>query len=686
MNIGSASLRLHLASEDREEIERTVFPFSVITDTDPFSRLMKGAFVTDAGSVVRDVFLLVQKDRYLLVEDTLRPVTNLDVDHAWQSAFSSYSERRDNTLLLFPSRLGDQGKFSAWKSLLFCTRARHFFHPPCPECGIPLEQCQDDTLLGKSGLQPYRHSLKRYLFCPSCTAAGQEPNFYVFKLDRRDSARLRDWRGLVVEFGSLPRSHVQKAPMPCGPCSLWEECYGPDRKALSRIVPFAFYPFYMLVFEAMSLTALDFVSLLSGASLGEIEARLRGRGESGLARCLRDLNHTRQSETPFLSDGHSRAFFEILFLKLSFLADVVRGFPKEKRLAHPGVRPSCDAIWVKLADQNGLLPWYWNFRTVCLDVGGFVSRSGYAEASYARSDPSFLGLVWFYTLLVNEKQDMTQVTSSIEEFAANPLDRNRPFPPETAEGGKARVFSPANVFWNPEGKEPRHDWRNPWHEAMSLGWSLLTAGGEPEAGWSEEEFLSQVNGLRAKVKDRLFTGDAHPTADLPDTRQLDRMRIHDALVNIHRTWEARVEEERKSLTPPRGTESMETVILSLEPPPAVTPGAPEPSECTPEETTIIPAPAEREGVPPALARLHAADEIIEETVILSAADLRGYGEWGAQPDEKAGPATQENPPADAGPALRDGAVEESGDDEVMEETVILSVQAPAKNKKRREVR
>ena len=83
-------LKISLASSDSSLNEKFSYPFIQIQLSDPFSRLIPAQFVTDAGSAIRNVFLLVQKDEYPLSEDALWPLTNHEIDKCWQAAFSFF--------------------------------------------------------------------------------------------------------------------------------------------------------------------------------------------------------------------------------------------------------------------------------------------------------------------------------------------------------------------------------------------------------------------------------------------------------------------------------------------------------------------------------------------------------------------------------------------------------------------
>ena len=55
-------LRLSLIPESVSAQETPLFPFTVISDAAPLARLIEAQILTDAGSEVKRVFLLVQRD------------------------------------------------------------------------------------------------------------------------------------------------------------------------------------------------------------------------------------------------------------------------------------------------------------------------------------------------------------------------------------------------------------------------------------------------------------------------------------------------------------------------------------------------------------------------------------------------------------------------------------------------
>ena len=114
-------LKIGLKTEDPAELEKTTFPFYLVSDSDPLIRYNEGQFVTDSGSAVQKVFLLVQRDQYRLKKDELRPILNPDIDAGWQRAFSFHSSgRKDLSLLLLANQTSREGRLAPFQPLFFC--------------------------------------------------------------------------------------------------------------------------------------------------------------------------------------------------------------------------------------------------------------------------------------------------------------------------------------------------------------------------------------------------------------------------------------------------------------------------------------------------------------------------------------------------------------------------------------
>ena len=212
-------LRIALPSEDPSIIEQTKFPFRLITDSYPLARFMEAKFVTDADMEVKKLFLLIQKDYYSLSQNNSWAMNNHDVENAWQRAFFFYNaERQRRSFTVLSIQIDEKGKYQPLQSLLFCKTRKLFFHPVCPHCGVPVQQCYEDQILRASGLQPYSSSLKRYLYCPSCFLSDGTSDFYTYELDPFDPPLLKDRLALIRELGQLRKNQSQEDPLPCLGC------------------------------------------------------------------------------------------------------------------------------------------------------------------------------------------------------------------------------------------------------------------------------------------------------------------------------------------------------------------------------------------------------------------------------------------------------------------------------------
>ncbi len=529
-------LNFSLISQDSSILEKSPFPFLVISESDPFSRLIEAQFVTDAGSEIKRVFLLLQKDEYHLARDELRPFNNQDIDQYWQKAFLFYSRKnQDGSAIILDDQIRKGGGLIPLQSLFFCKSKQIFFHPPCSVCGLPLQQCYDDDILTGLGFQRYSASLKRYLFCPSCFGSTGKSNFYVFSLENSDHFALKDRWNLIKDFARLRGVKNRLNRFPCINCSSHQECYGSDCLAISRIVPVSFYPFYMLIFEAGSVNTYDFLSLISGASFDDIESRLNEKQELGRINCLKALKLNGLAKTPFFFDKNKKYFLEVLYLKLSFLSELVQTI--FSRTDDPGPGLSIDRIRINLTDQSGLLPFFWNFKLNFIGIGGNAIKPPFLPQLFPYSSPHFLGIIWFYTLLVNKKQSISEVYvtlgEKIEKMVSNDDDSLENFLKNSSD----RAFSPENIFWIPDGKSVSQDWVRLWEKSIGLGWFLLKIGLKTglmeDSKWSKDKFQQELESLRKEVKDKLFSHEPNFVQAEPAP---ENKAISDILAKIMEKW------------------------------------------------------------------------------------------------------------------------------------------------------
>jgi hypothetical protein len=614
-------LNLSLITQDTSLPEENIFPSITIDDSDPLARLIEARVVSDAGSEVKRLFLFVQRDRYTLKKKALWPFNNNDARDLWQKAFSFYADRKreDQSFILFSNQLSNKGEILPFSSLFYCKAIKVFFHPPCPKCGRILQQCEDDNLLRKSGLYPFSTSLKRYLFCSACGS----PDFFVYEMEQTDPSFLKDRRTLIKNFAELKKTE-EITTFPCIGCHLHEECYRKDNRVLTRVVPFSFYPFYMFAFEAASLNALDFIALISGATFEEAESLPESNREFGRVTCLKAVRQACAANTPFLFDHDERHFLEILYLKLSFLGEVMRSFQSGEKFINPDLRPGIDQIWVNLPENSGMLPFFWNFKVKILGIGRHTSSS---LLSKTVSDSLFLvGLIWFYTLLTNKQQNISDVLICLEKFFS---EENVSFEKYVDES----VFNPLNIFWDQQGKIVESSWNRFWERSLRLGWSLLNSSFQT-VDRGGEKFLQQIHDLRKDIKENLFLKEIPYSATAPNpaetvSHNTEDDAIHSILVGIIRKLQPMISKKKEA----EEMKVNETIILTATRKPWETPDPPidedigEPATETvilyarPSEKEITIPPTEETLKTPQTVPARKAEDELQETMILSLEDL-----------------------------------------------------------------
>jgi len=615
------TLNISLLAQDTSLPEKSIFPFIIVNDSDPFARLIEARVVSDAGSEVKKLFLFVQRDWYNLKKNALWPFSNHDVRDSWQKSFSFYADRKreDQSFILLSKQLDKTGKILQFCSLFYCKATKKYFHPPCPKCGRILQQCEDDSLLKTSGLYPFSTSLKRYMFCSVCDS----PDFFSYEMEGSAPSSLKDRQALMKSFAELKKAEESTA-FPCIGCHFHEECYEKGNRVLTRIVPFSFYPFYMFAFEAASLNALDFIALISGADFQDAESLLVSNREFGRVASLKEIKQACAGNIPFLFDHDERYFLEILYLKLAFLQEVIQNFRSGGKFIHPDLNPGIEQIWVKFPEQSGLLPYFWNFKTEILGIGSYAHSP---ILSKPLSDSLFLmGLIWFYTLLTNKRQTMSDVFVYLEKFSS---EENVSFEKLMNES----VFEPVNIFWDPQGKTINRNWNSFWERSLKLAWSLLTSNLQTVDGVGEK-FLQAIQDLRKDIRENLFLEVSPYSVKAPIavetvSQSTENDAIHEILVSIIRKLQTTISKKKEEdeqrvkeasfITAPEKPQNIskppiyesigepitETVILS--------------SRLTEKEVTI-PSVEEKQKSPEIVEAKKAEGEL-QETLILSVKDL-----------------------------------------------------------------
>lgn len=552
-------LEIPLISEDPAYLDRQDFPFHIVDTSHPLFRIVHARFASDAGSRVRDVFLVLQKDVCTLPKEALRPMNNSDIATCWLRTFSNCTDPRcTNPPIVLAGQLDRTGRPVPLAPLFFCKRGLVFFHPPCPSCGSPLEECCDDDLLGQWNLPAHASSTNRYLFCPSCSLTRERGRFYACQMDGWETQGIEDWRGLVREYARLLEKGALEAGSPCCACSKRAGCRSEKDSATTDFIPFSFYPFFMMIFEAMSLNALDFLSLISDASCRDVRAGLRREALFGRLDALESTEETLAGKRCFLFKGEERHFLEILYLKLSFLEGLARIASADGEVGkYPDWRLSLDRIWVRFTGQASLLPHFWNFSLHRMDVACEVSPDPPPLLSSSGCAIHFLGLAWFYALLRNEGQSVKRVYEALRGVMEQTPERGSL--PCWSDADAA--FRPENIFWNPKGRSVDKRWLPLWNEALQLGHYLLRRGKNGYPGWPAEIFEEKLRALQEAIGKELFQGRS--VAQPVDPVQTDET-IRAILDKLRGKWrgETRLDEAQGSVpaSPPCGepVEGIET--------------------------------------------------------------------------------------------------------------------------------
>jgi hypothetical protein len=556
-----AKIRLDIigASVDTSGPIPNRFPFRILNDSSALTRLVRAEILTDAGSLVQPVFLLIQKDTYRYQPNELWPLTNLDVEACWQQAHSFFSVAESEKTPIGAIghdviRLGEaattNGSQSPFHSLFFCSHRRVFFHPPCPGCGQNLFLCKDDPLLLSQGLNAYSLSLHRYLYCPSCPPAKEGNGFYVPCLNIADSGGVRDCCGLIAAWRYLLAGGLAPIGFPCLNCPERDKCHGPENLAAVRMIPFGFYPFHMMVVKAMTIRAADFLPLVSGASMDDVETRLQEKKESARLSAITELRKMIGEKDLFFFDGTGKHFLEVLYLKLSFLNEIT-----ESILTGPApldINAAVDCLWVKIPSQASFLPGLWSFRLGFMDIRltrqAAMGRPGAHQAQISY----FLGLVWFHVLLTNASQLATAVIAELAGILENNQDTDITNSP---------LFALENIFWNPAAyrqKEFPFEWKDLWKQTLRLGWALLTVD-RPGTVWSSDKFRQDLSAIRKEVKKQLFVESGALASSATDVS--DDRAIHKILTGIIGKWDTPHNPSHTEAYGPKDIQA-ETILIS----------------------------------------------------------------------------------------------------------------------------
>ena len=457
----------------------------------------------------------------------------------WQEAFLRYTVdpphfASSSLMIRIKEQVDEAGKIVPFRSLFYCSRIDRFFHPPCPHCGRGLVLCSDDAQLNAKGIPSYSQTLKRYLWCPMCGRDTKNAEFYTYKRGSDDPAWVKDKRGLIYDFDSLKSDKVEGCDFPCAECKEWQVCYGRDRRAFSRIYPYAFYPFYLFIFEGDLLGAIPFLAIISGLNTGAAEgaARLETSGLPGWA--VSGLkNRPMPQSRHFFSQTKPKRFLETLYLKLNFLFQVTNELMASAETPLLIDNPLLlERIWVRLPETSGRLPYFWNFTVHFFDLSNRSLSFAQLPGQPSNRGRQFLGRLWFYVLLTNSRQSARAVWSELETMLFQARSGNTSVKTIYQTRSEEPVFSSQNIYWNAEGPV---GWPELWQQSLTLGLQLLETDLGPGARFSDAEFTTDFHVLTEKISHSLLGDEGSSLGEPVKSASLDAAIIKE-LRAILREW------------------------------------------------------------------------------------------------------------------------------------------------------
>jgi hypothetical protein len=672
----AGGFRLEIALAEARHLQEYEFPFQLAQAPRPLSRLVKARIITDQDATIKQFFLLIQNHEAASLGDGLTQMTNTTIDTLWQQtrmAYSHYPERLHGFIPfpdkgdasdkgMRPRETRENGKCPLFKPLFFCKERHLFFHPPCPECGTGLTLCRDDDQLKQAGLAMFSTSMERHLYCPGCIAAKDSPIFYKYSRQPDDAVFVKDRVDLVVDFKQLRTPGEAQCGFPCTTCPNHSECYILDQKAKERIAFFSFYPFYMLMFEAWAMNAVDFLALASGAPEKEVNQALH-QGKKGVP-------HTFPYR--FFFEHDERLFLEILFVKLSFLHQVltILGTRTEQAI-FSGTGFTAQSLWIEPMRGTTPLPWLWNFRITLIDLletaPGHSGSRDFSIHAFFR----FFSSLWFYTLAVNKTQTFERVLRKVDAAIIS-----KTAPP----------FSMDDIFWEPDCLELPQEHQRFWADAIRLGLKIRTIPKNSSLDRETALLASQIKTLEQGVREALFASPQSRPMPPPEKSASPETNKNPALARMLTTilqrWQTETTEpmeEMEEMEEMEDDDILETVVLSspkeeqgLDKTVVIPPGSRPCQEEELEETMIRPS-LHGPGSPRPDEK---GFDDMEETMIIPS--LHGPGS--PCPDEKGFDDMEETMiiPSLHGPGSP--CPDEKGFDD-MEETVILTPEKEKKEKK-----
>ncbi len=361
-----------------------VYPFVMLGSNGRYARVHLARVVNAEGTPLRHLALKLQRDRYDLETDRGNMLSNVEIDQLWEEEFRNLRQFREDPDSPVAALLSEGESLRIYDPLIYCRKRQLFFRPPCPDCGLGLRDCEDDSLLTRRDLPRYSQSNIRYLHCQDCHRANADAPLYRFQMDERERrSGVQDFKSLLTGWRGLGQDSSSKdAAFICQGCEFFGECYqgnqDPVAAAGERLTPFSFFRFRCLPLDVLRLHYDEFADCLGGIGWSDFLNEHRGNRE-GIPERLFLSDFRSQLERPdrflFAQTGGQEAT-EVFRLKLVLFLQLCRRVHQfHRRFRKPNLDLKPENVMVDIPPISPELPFLWNFQVKLIDLAATTNFS-----------------------------------------------------------------------------------------------------------------------------------------------------------------------------------------------------------------------------------------------------------------------------------------------------------------------